>query len=397
MIALIALAASLAAAQPDNDPLFAQMLESTPLLRGLAAEPARYRLQITIGEIDGEAGRLTWHEYRPDAEYFYPASTIKLLAAALVPGELRRIAAETGVPVGLDAPLVFHPLFDGEAVEELDETDVDRGVISAGHEIRKVLIVSDNAAFNRLYELLGHERLNAGAHEIGLGSVRVTHRLSESRSADDNRRSPRIELAANGRSARIPERVSGYVYPPGAPSSIPLGRGHMTAAGLVLEPLEFADNNRITLRDLLLLVGGITRPELEGVPRINLIDSERAFLVQAMGEFPRESANPVYDQSEYPDEWGKLFLPGVRRALPPERVRIYNKIGRAYGQSTDAALIVDTASGRSVLLGVTMYTNDNAILNDNVYEYESLADPAFADIAEFVARRFLIDAENAHE
>lgn len=391
MIALCAVVAAVFVMQPGGDRLFEEMLSSTPTLRGLAAEPARYKLQITVGEIDAASDVVTWHEYRPDAEYFYPASTIKLLAAALAPGELRRIASETGVPVGLDSPLVFHPLFEGETVEDRDETDVTRGVISAAHEIRKVLLVSDNAAFNRLYELVGHEGLNSGAQRIGLASVRVTHRLSEARSPTDNRRSPRIEIRAGERTAEIPERVSEFVYPPGMPVSIPIGRGYMTSSGLVAEPLEFADNNRVTLRDLLLLVAGITRPGLAGVPRIDLTELERAFLAQAMGEFPRESANPVYDPVEYADEWGKLFLPGVRRALPGDRARIYNKIGRAYGQSTDAALIVDTTSGRSVLLGVTMYTNDNAILNDNIYEYEALADPAFADIGEFVARRFLLD------
>jgi hypothetical protein len=400
-ITWLALPAGVGTAQPaaSTQDLFRRMLASTPTLRGIAAEPARYRLQIIVGQIEagqiaeGQPGDLSvrWHEYRPDAEYFYPASTVKLLAVAAVPGELRRLTREHGRPVTLDTPLVLHPLFEDDTLEERDESNTAGGAITPGHEIRKILLVSDNAAFNRLYELLGHDGLNIAARAMGLGSVRITHRLSEARSAQDNRRVPRIDLLTAEGKVTLPERTSTLTFddPPGGPAPIPLGRGHMTSAGLVGEPLDFSDNNRVSLGDLLRLVLGIVRPEVAGGAGVDLTEAERAFVVRAMGELPRESANPVLDPAQYPDDWGKPLLPGVRRVLPAQRVRIYNKIGLAYGTVTDAAYILDTGTGRGVLVAVTIYTNDNAVLNDNVYEYDGVAFPALADIGEFVAREFL--------
>ena len=49
----------------------------------ILADPAAHRLQVLVGEIDRSTspGCLTWHPYRLGAEYFYPASAIKPIAA----------------------------------------------------------------------------------------------------------------------------------------------------------------------------------------------------------------------------------------------------------------------------------------------------------------------------
>lgn len=387
------------AAGLDTDPhetLFEDMLGSTPVLRGIAAEPERYRLQIVVGEVDGESRSIEWHAYRPDAEYFYPASTVKLPVAALALVELRRLAEKHGVNIDRDTPMVFHPLFAGETVEDTDPTDVEGGVLSVGHEVRKIMLASDNAAYNRLFEFVGHERANAALqNEANLASVMLTHRLSEYRTPEQNRRSPAISLLADGGRVEIPPRTSEHVYAESLmePHSIRLGRGYLTRNGLVPEPMQFADNNRASLADLVSVVQMIVRPDLSAAAGLGLNEDDRLFLMNAMGELPAESGNPVYNEESYPDEWGKFFLPGVRTVFPGNRIRIYNKIGRAYGTSTDAAYLFDTVTERGVFLAVTIYTNDNAILNDNVYEYDSLADPAMADIGAFVVSRFLLDSE----
>ncbi|MGP1273525.1 MAG: serine hydrolase [Phycisphaerales bacterium] len=392
---LCVLALSCRGAEPhDDESFFRAMLSSSATLRGVAAEPCRYRLQIIVGEIDEDDATIRWRIYRGDAEYFYPASTVKLPVAALALNELRRLSIEHDATLTVDTPLAFDPLFEGETIEAEDPTNLEGGAITVGHDIRKIMLVSDNAAFNRLYELVGHQRINEALHDAaGLTSTMLTHRLSEYRTAEQNRRSPVIRFRTPGRVIIIGERTSEYRYDARllSPDSIPLGRGYAARGEIVPEPMEFADNNRMSLMDLLVVVQSIVRPDLEGGDRLGLHEHDRAFLRQAMGELPRESSNPRYAEAEYPDGWGKLFLPGVRRVLPPERVKVYNKIGRAYGTSTDVAYIEDEATGRGVFLGVTIYTNDNAILNDNRYEYESLADPVMADIAAYVADAILIN------
>ena len=97
--------------------------------------------------------------------------------------------------------------------------------------------------------------------------------------------------------------------------------------------------------------------------------------------------DPVYDPDEYPDDYVKFLLSGLERVLPRERFRIYNKIGQAYGFTTENAWVVDPDSGRGFFLAATLYTNADGVLNDDVYEYETVAQPFLADLAEASVRR----------
>jgi len=61
----------------------------------LAANPDHYRLQILFTEIQrDQAGRpiLRQQQYRADAEYLYPASTVKLAIAALALEYLQQLS-----------------------------------------------------------------------------------------------------------------------------------------------------------------------------------------------------------------------------------------------------------------------------------------------------------------
>ena len=113
---------------------------------------------------------------------------------------------------------------------------------------------------------------------------------------------------------------------------------------------------------------------------------QRSLLLVAMRQYPRESENPVYDPEEYPDDWVKLLLPGLERVLDKERLRIYNKVGRAYGFSVENSYVVDVKTGRSYFLAATLYTNENGVVGDDDYEYETVSDAFLADLGEAVAR-----------
>ena len=48
-------------------------------------------------------------------------------------------------------------------------------------------------------------------------------------------------------------------------------------------------------------------------------------------------------------------------------------------------------NGRAVFVAAVLYTNSDGILNDDKYDYETLADSFLADLGELVARRWLGD------
>jgi hypothetical protein len=353
----------------------------------------RYRLQVVVGLLQlGPGGRpvLAQHGFRLGAEYFYPASAVKLFAAVAALERLAELRRETGLALGADTPLVFHPLFEGEALADADPSNLAGGRITVGHEIRKLFLVSDNEAFNRLYELLGQDRLAAALAAAGLAEARIVHRLAEARTPEENRRAPHIDFVGEGFAYTLPERLAAPLPPAPEMAGLRVGRAYLAGETRVEEPMDFAGKNRIALADLQRGLCMLVRPEADcGGPGFALAPADRELLLAAMSQYPAESTNPVYAAADHPDDEVKFLLPGLARVVPKDRLRVYNKIGQAYGFSTDNAWVLDSQSGRSFFLAATLYTNEDGVLNDDRYEYAEVARPFLAALGEAAARRLL--------
>ena len=66
-------------------------------------------------------------------------------------------------------------------------------------------------------------------------------------------------------------------------------------------------------------------------------------------------------------------------SIPPD-IRVFNKIGSAYGFLTDAAYIVDFDERIEFILAATVYTNANGTFNDGKYEYDEIGFPFLRDL-----------------
>jgi hypothetical protein len=378
-------ASSPAATAAAEEPL-RQLLESRPALVEMLRHAEERRIQIVLGWFQNdEAGRPTlWQaSFRGGAEYFYPASTVKTFAAVAALERLAEIRRETGLPLDRDTPMHLYPLFAGEKLQQEDETHRAGGTIAVGHEVRKLAIVSDNEAFNRLYELVGQDGLAASLARAGMTEPRIVHRLAEPRSAEENRRTPRIDFVLpDGELFTIAARESEALQPPPPLPGLFVGKGYMSNDARVDEPMDFSGKNRIWLTDLQRGLCKLVRPDADcgGGPPFQLEETDREFLLEAMTIVPRESTDPVYDPAEYPDSYVKNLLPGLEQEIPRARLRIVNKTGEAYGFSIENAWVEDRETGRGYFLAATIYTNDDGILNDDRYEYETVARPFFVEL-----------------
>jgi len=383
-----------------------KMTDLAPVLHGVSnefesvlASPGSFRLQVLIAEI--MTNRLGHTElrrqgYRVDAEYFYPASSIKLCAgvsALQIIEQLQPASLRTDLA---DAPMEIAPLFPGDAPQAGDTSNLKGGQISVTHEVRKLALVSDNQAFNRLYDLVGHEELNRSMHAAGLRSVVINHRLSEPRTIPNMRASASITLRVpGGDPIVIPARNSSLILT-NSGKGLRVGVAYLKGDQRVGAPMDFSGRNGISLVDLQDLLVKVARPDIDtGTPPLRLSASHRGQLLQAMTEYPRESTNPVYPAKAYADDSSKFLLPGIRRVFPStvrsERVESTGKPGRAYGFSIENSYVRNPVNGRAVFVTAVLYTNTDGILNDDKYEYETVADPFFADLGELIARRWLTD------
>lgn len=367
---------------------------ATPALAPVVAKAETYRLQVLLGTIEEDAnGRSSLKQvaFRADAEYFYPASSVKLFAAIAALERLSQLRSETQLDLTVDTPLVYHQQFEETAPVEQDETNLENQAITLHHEIRKLFLVSDNEAFNRLYEFVGQDRLNESLARAGMPNARIVHRLAEPRSAEENRSTPRIDFSTdNGVLFSLPSILSQPLpeIPPIA--GLEVGKGYLSGDKRVDRPMDFSTKNRVSLHDLQKGLCKLVRPDVDcgDGGAFDLSPEHRALLLQSMSQFPRESANPVYPVADYPDAYVKYLLPGLEK-IARGRFRIYNKIGQAYGFTTENAWVEDTRTGRGFFLTATIYTNADGILNDDQYEYQTVALPFYGALGEALGQWFL--------
>ncbi len=371
---------------------------STNIVRVLAS-PETYRVQVLIAEVvtnRNGRGELRRSGYRVAAEYFYPASSIKLCAAVAALQTIEQLQSQARTSDLVETPVEIAPLFPGDPAQTHDPSNLAGGGITVGQEIRKLGLVSDNQAYNRLYDLVGHEGLNRSMHALGLQSTVLNHRLSETRPIPDMLASAAVTFhVPNGESIVVPARRS-QLSLTNASDNLVIGAGYMKGDQLISEPMDFRRRNGISLVDLQDLLVKVTRPDIDlGTPTLQLSPAHRELLLQAMSLYPRESKNPVYPAERYPDLASKFLLPGIRRvfpnALPGQRIEVTGKPGRAYGFSIENSYVRNPANGRGVFVTAVLYTNSDGVLNDDKYDYETIADGFLADLGAWVAHRYLQD------
>jgi hypothetical protein len=374
----------------STDPL-QQALQSEPTLKPVLDDAEEYRLQIVLGLVQsvGE-GRpeLRQYAFRAGAEYFYPASSIKMFAAIAAAQEIERLNTSTGQKISLDTPLIYHPLFADDVLEEDDEDNLDGGTITVRQQIREIFYVSDNQAFNYLYDLAGQDGIMQALKAAGLDDVRIVHRLEEFRTPEENRQYPCIDFTGADFSYTRDQRQTPPLPAMPAVTRIEVGQRYYAGGELVDEPMDFSVKNYIALRDLQRGLCKLVRPEVDcaGGVAFELSDDARNTMLESMSQYPQQSRNPRYDAREYPDDYVKGLLPGVARVIPREQVRIFNKTGQAYGFSIENAWVVNDASGEGFFLAATLYANQDGTLNDDQYEYETIAGPFMANLGAAVAR-----------
>lgn len=366
--------------------LFADRLRYSRAL--IEANQLRFQAIVSVLPPRGATGGMESHPFRADREYFYPASTVKLAAAAVA---MDRLSDPDCVALGIseDSPMLFEPCYTGEQPESSDLSNVDSGKITLGHDSRHALIISDNTAHNRLFEFLGHDQLNRRLQEAGLASAAINHRLSEPHALNEQRRTPRVHIQGSRGTLIVPARDAPHPLVPGCISGLEVGRQHMDEGALVNAPMSFAHRNRLNLTDLHRLIVAIARPEVENPVRFNLPPIRLALLQEALRLFPAQSRNPHFG-TVHPDEFVKPFLPGIRRVLPDSQFTLLNKIGWAYGFFTDTAYIEHLPSGCAIAITATVFVCQTGLVNNDDYQYDSTARPLFADLAETAVREFLL-------
>jgi hypothetical protein len=270
---------------------------------------------------------------------------------------------------------------DAQTVVYNDPTSED-GRPTVAHYIKKIFLVSDNDAFNRLYEFLGQEYINNTMHRMGWDSVQIVHRLSLPLPEAENRFTNPVVFydTATRLLYRQPAQQSRLAYQSRTDF---LGNGYYDGDSLINQPFDFSRKNRLPLHDLHNMLQRIIFPRsVRKKDRFRLKQDDYKLLYRYMSMSPRRSRFPAYDSS-YNDAYVKFLFYGAKDPVD-SNIRIFNKVGDAYGFLTDAAYIIDVKNGIEFMLSATIHCNSDGIYNDDKYDYETVGFPFLKNLGQVI-------------
>ncbi len=370
---------------PKNDGNFLEkLLLNNPLFKDVMANKDAHRIQIVYTEINRNAKNkpsFKTHTYNVNHQlYFYPASTAKMPTAFLALQKLNELKIK-----GLHKNTTM--LTDSAWLKQYvvsNDSSAEDYKASIAHYIKKVFMVSDNEANNRLYEFLGQEYLNNNLAKLGYKDAQILHRLGVSYPEDVNRHTNPIRFVDKNDKLIYNQapQISKLKY---IKRTDFLGKAYYKNDSLIKEPFDFSIKNRLYLDDLHDMLLKIIFPEAYPAnKRFNLTKADYNFLLKYMSQMPTESTFPTYDTAEYYDAYCKFLMYGSEKGTIPKNMRIFNKVGNAYGFLTDITYIVDFEKNIEFALTATIHVNKDETFNDDKYEYNTVGFPFMKNLGKAI-------------
>lgn len=372
------------AIENKEDVFFTGLFKQQPgLMDSVLLHRKDWNVQIIYTQINRSANgipSLTHHYFnRTNARYFYPASTVKFPVVLLALEKLHELKIK-----GLDknTTMITGADYSGQTAVYNDPNSSD-GRPTVAQYIKKILLVSDNDAYNRLYEFLGQEYINTTLSKKGYTNAQLLHRLNIFLSEDENRHTNPVNFydSSNQLIYSKPLLFNKQTY---AKRNDKMGKGYFSNGLLVNEPMDFSKKNKIELTDLHQILLSLVFPQaVKASQRFNITDADRRFVLQYMSQLPSESVNPSYDSSYY-DAYAKFILYGSEKGTLPKNIRIFNKVGDAYGQLVEVAYVVDFEKNIEFMVSAAIYCNKDEILNDDKYDYNTIGFPFLKNLGRII-------------
>lgn len=382
------MASRFASAQQPDTVFLKNLLESHPeLFSHILNHPTHNEVQILYTQIDRDENNMphfTSYSYRLNANhYFYPASTVKLPTAIFALEKLN----ELSIPgLSIKSTMKTDSSFAGET-KMMKDSLAKNGLPGIEQYIKEILLVSDNFAYNRLYEFVGRAEINDKLKKYNLYNTRIIGRLAIGDSGEGAKHTNAIDFY-NGKKLvyHQPAQYDAREYPMHLKNMI-VGKGYMDKNDkLVMKPFEFSDKNVYTIADQQSVLKRLLFPEVyPEKDRFNLTQEQYKFIYHYMSMFPTESKHPTYKQPEYFPAYCKwLFYGGDSTAVMEPHIRIFNKIGDSYGFDIDNAYIVDFKNKVEFIITAVVQSNDDGIYNDNKYEYKTVCLPFMKNLGRLI-------------
>ncbi len=359
---------------------FDSIRNKKPLLKKVFDSHKKYRLQIIYTQITRDAnGKPSFKNFTyqlDSSNYFYCASLVKLPCAILALEKTKKLRVYSNTIMFTDSANAC------QRFVKKDTTSIN-GYPSVAQYIKRMALVSDNVAYGRIYEFLGTDYIHNRLAELGYKNSRIVHRFDGNcKGTENTTTNPVVFLNENLKSiVSVPMQISDVVYkhPLG---QVKVGKAYINVNNKkVNEAKDFTNMNFIPLENIHSMLSRLVFNDyLPHEQRYDMIEDDRQFLIDQLTMYPRESSHPTYNKSYY-DSYKKYFMFGdSKKPITNKDIKITNIVGQSYGFMVDCAYIQNKKENVEFMLSAVIYTNENEILNDGKYEYNTVALPFLAEL-----------------
>lgn len=365
-------------AQPKTNAFLQNILlkNQDTVFQKVLSHPEQYRLQIIYTQINRDKNNQPLFKnyyYNVDSLfYFNPASTVKLPLAALSLEKLNGIKIDG---VNKYTSMQFDSAYSNQT-KELYDSSSENNFPSIAHFIKKAFLISDNDAYNRMYQFVGQQTINKQLHNKGYNDVRITREFMGFTDDENRHTNPVNFIDKNGKiiyAQPMLYNTDSFDFS----HTIKIGKAHYNNSdSLINEPIDFTKVNNLPLQDLQQILQSILFPlSVSSKQRFNLTKDDYNFLKRYLSQYPSETNYPKYDTTQYFDSYVKFYFQDSLHHDMPSTIRVFNKVGWAYGFLTDVSYVVDFNNNIEFMLTATVYVNSDEILNDDKYDYETIGHP----------------------
>ena len=364
--------------------LFGCSLEANPIkssfrkndfLKEIIKEKEDYEIQILLTKIDQYNSKVDFQEYKyqlDDNKYFYPASTIKLPIVVLTLKKINELRSK-GSEITLKSKITLN------YKDDYSELVIRDSITSFQNLIADVFLVSDNSASNILIDFIGYNYFNHEMENAGFDKTYLNHKFNPDPYVNSTWQISDLDnniissINDNQKIIKADEKTNG----------LEKGERRYFKGEILDESLNFSEKNRSSITDMHNLIKYIFYPEIFDITNtFNLNVEDYDFLRYWMSRFTYEDIGEKFIGDEkFFETYNKFFIHGDEQSVSNEQIRVYNKIGQAYGTSIDNGLIKNYQDNVEFILTATIYTNKNKVINDNLYEYDDLAVPFLAKLS----------------
>ncbi len=364
----------------SSDPIKSAYKEDK-FLRKIIKDKDNYEIQILYTEVSkNKLGQTEFSNFQfqlNDEKYFYPASTIKLPITVMALSKINELRAD-GLNISIKSKIQL------TLINNKKEIIIKDSITSFQNLIADVFLISDNSASNVLIDFIGYNYFNSSMNDSGFKNTYLNHKFNPDPFVDstwiintlDN------EIISSNKNQTTVTASSNI-------SNLKKGKKRFLDGEIENKSLDFSLKNRSSLTDMHNIMKNLIYPDISS-STFNLNVEDYDFLRYWMSRFTYEDLGAKYiGDPKFFNSFNKFFIYGNDTILSNTDVRVYNKIGQAYGTSTDSAYIKNYKEDIEFFLTATIYTNKNEIINDDIYEYGDTAIPFLSRLSKALYKNLL--------